>query len=189
MTRRRLTSQRSSGRRGEQAAPTRQLSLFDSTCILVGIIIGAGIFETAPTVAASCPGAAAVLGIWLVGGLLALAGALCYAELATAYPREGGDYVYLGRAYGPWAGFLERPTTTGGVLNRGTNMFVRMIGHALAFSSVVSSTVPIIYHGGNAWRDHSPEVGGHQVAGRTMLALAPGFFIGLSNMRRRLEYV
>lgn len=87
-------------------APKKELSLFDSTCIIVGIIIGAGIYETAPTVAASMGGSAATLCIWLVGGLLALSGALCYGELATAYPREGGDYVYLGRAYGSWASYL-----------------------------------------------------------------------------------
>jgi len=86
--------------------PRKELSLFDSTCIIVGIIIGAGIYETAPTVAAQMPGWIGVLGIWLVGGLLALAGAMCYAELATAYPHQGGDYVYLNRAYGPWAGYL-----------------------------------------------------------------------------------
>lgn len=87
-------------------APKKELSLFDSMCIIVGIIIGVGIYETAPTVAGSMPGWAGTLGIWLVGGLLALAGALCYAELATTYPREGGDYVYLSRAYGGWAGYL-----------------------------------------------------------------------------------
>ncbi len=86
--------------------PKRELSLFDSTCIIVGIIVGAGIYETPTTVAGCMPGWAGVLGIWLVGGLLSLAGALCYAELATAYPREGGDYVYLNRAYGGWAGYL-----------------------------------------------------------------------------------
>lgn len=75
-------------------------------CIIVGIIIGAGIYETAPVVAASMGGAAKTLAIWLIGGLLALTGALCYAELATAYPREGGDYVYLNGAYGSWAGYL-----------------------------------------------------------------------------------
>lgn len=87
-------------------APKKELSLFDSTCIIVGIIIGAGIYETAPTVAACMKSWVGTLGIWLVGGLLALTGALCYAELATAYPREGGDYVYLSRAYGKWAGYL-----------------------------------------------------------------------------------
>ncbi|MEA3364634.1 MAG: amino acid permease [Candidatus Hydrogenedentes bacterium] len=82
------------------------MSLFDSTCIIVGIIVGAGIFETAPTVAGAMGAAGGILGIWLVGGLMALAGALCYAELATAYPHQGGDYVYLNRAYGSWAGYL-----------------------------------------------------------------------------------
>lgn len=89
-----------------QISPRKELSLFDSTCIIVGIIIGAGIYETAPTVAGCMGGWTGVLGIWLVGGLLALAGALCYAELATAYPLEGGDYVYLSRAYGGLAGYL-----------------------------------------------------------------------------------
>jgi len=89
-----------------QTAPKKELSVFDSTCIIVGIIIGAGIYETAPTVAGCMGGWAGTLGIWVVGGLLALAGALCYAELATTYPLEGGDYVYLSRAYGGFAGYL-----------------------------------------------------------------------------------
>jgi amino acid transporter len=89
-----------------EIAPKKELSLFDSTCIIVGIIIGVGIYETAPTVAAGVAGWAGVLGVWLAGGVLALTGAMCYAELATAYPREGGDYVYLSRAFGSWAGYL-----------------------------------------------------------------------------------
>lgn len=89
-----------------EAIPRKELSLFDSTCIIVGIIIGAGIYETAPTVAACLGGWIGVLAVWLAGGLLALAGALCYAELATSYPHQGGDYVYQTRAYGSWAGFL-----------------------------------------------------------------------------------
>lgn len=86
--------------------PKKELSLFDSMCIIVGIIIGVGIYETAPVVAASMASGPKTLAIWLIGGLLALTGALCYAELATAYPREGGDYVYLNRAFGGWAGYL-----------------------------------------------------------------------------------
>ena len=46
------------------------------------------------------------MGLWLVGGVLAWCGAVCYAELATTYPRDGGDYEYLNRAFGPWCGFL-----------------------------------------------------------------------------------
>ncbi len=88
------------------AEPKRQLTLFDSSCIIVGIIIGAGIYETSPMVAKCMGGGGGTLAIWLVGGLLALCGALCYAELATAWPRAGGDYVYLTRAYGRGTGFL-----------------------------------------------------------------------------------
>ena len=88
------------------ATPKQELSLFDSTCIIVGIIIGAGIYETAPTVAQCLGSEAGIFGIWLLGGFLALAGALCYAELATAIPQAGGDYVYLTRAFGPRVGFL-----------------------------------------------------------------------------------
>jgi APA family basic amino acid/polyamine antiporter len=89
-----------------QPVPQRQLTVFDSACIIVGIIIGVGVYETAPTIAGAMPNAISVLAIWAVGGGLSLAGALCYAELATAYPRAGGDYVYLNRAYGSWAGYL-----------------------------------------------------------------------------------
>ena len=86
--------------------PKKELSLFDSTCIIVGIIVGAGIYETAPVVAGCMGTSPGILAIWFAGGVLALAGSLCFAELATAYPREGGEYVYLNRAYGPWAGYL-----------------------------------------------------------------------------------
>lgn len=89
-----------------EGAPRKELSLFDSTCIIVGIIIGAGIYETAPLVAQCLGSGPGLMLAWLAGGLLALAGALCYAELATAYPREGGDYVYLTRAYGRWPGYM-----------------------------------------------------------------------------------
>ncbi|OHB59270.1 MAG: hypothetical protein A2167_05545, partial [Planctomycetes bacterium RBG_13_46_10] len=86
--------------------PKKELSLFDSTCIIVGIIIGAGIYQMAPDIAAGARYWWGVPLIWIAGGLLSLFGALGYAELATAYPKEGGDYVYLSRAYGSWAGFL-----------------------------------------------------------------------------------
>ena len=89
-----------------QDTPTPALSLFDSTCLIVGIIIGVGIYQVAPDVAKGTSSGFGVLGIWVVGGLISLCGALGYAELASTYPREGGDYVYLTRAYGPWAGFL-----------------------------------------------------------------------------------
>ncbi|MCP4708822.1 MAG: amino acid permease [Planctomycetes bacterium] len=86
--------------------PKKELSLFDSTCLIVGIIIGAGIYQMAPDIAKGAGSISGIFLIWIVGGLLSLFGALGYAELATAYPKEGGDYIYLTKAYGKWAGFL-----------------------------------------------------------------------------------
>jgi amino acid transporter len=88
------------------AAPRRQLTLLDGICIIVGIIIGTGIYQSSPDVAACVPGPWWLVGVWVAGGLASFIGALCYAELATAYPREGGDYVYLTRAFGRPVGFL-----------------------------------------------------------------------------------
>ena len=88
------------------AVPRRQLTLLDSTSIIVGIIIGAGFFETPPQIAAGAGGPALLMALWAAGGAMALVGALCYAELAGAYPRDGGEYVFLTRAYGRRVGFL-----------------------------------------------------------------------------------
>jgi amino acid transporter len=86
--------------------PRRVLTLFDSTCLIVGIIVGVGIYQVTPDVARGATGPLLFLGLWLLGGILSLCGALCYAELAIMHPRQGGDYIYLTRAYGPVAGFL-----------------------------------------------------------------------------------
>jgi amino acid transporter len=72
----------------------------------VGIIIGSSFYKNAPSIAHSVPSATWLLGVWIVGGVLSLVGALCYAELANAYPVEGGDYAYLTRAFGRKLGFL-----------------------------------------------------------------------------------
>ena len=85
---------------------TRQLSLFDSTMIMMGIVIASGIFLTTGIMAKSIPSAGLILLAWGVGGLLTLAGALTYAELGAAMPEAGGQYVYLSKAYGPMTGFL-----------------------------------------------------------------------------------
>lgn len=83
-----------------------QLGLWDAVSIIVGIVIGTTIFYVPWLIIANVPDPWSGLGVWVFGGLLALVGALCYAELATAYPRSGGDYEYLSRAFGPWLGFL-----------------------------------------------------------------------------------
>ena len=88
------------------SAPRRQLTLFDSICIIAGIVIGAGIYETTPAIAGNVTSITQLMAVWVLGGLISLAGALCYVELATATPEEGGDYIYLTRAYGRHVGFL-----------------------------------------------------------------------------------
>src|SRR5690606_10576328 len=84
----------------------RRLSTWDTVSVIVGIVIGAGIYETPPLIFASVSSGGWALLAWGVGGLLCLVGAFTYAELASAYPRSGGDYVYLSRAFGRWLGFL-----------------------------------------------------------------------------------
>ncbi len=82
------------------------LGLTDSTLLVIGCIIGVGIFRTASRIAAQVPSPGMILGLWLVGGVLSLFGALCYAELAAMFPHSGGDYVYISRTYGRFWGFL-----------------------------------------------------------------------------------
>jgi basic amino acid/polyamine antiporter, APA family len=82
------------------AAPRPVLSVFDAVMITVGIVIGAGIFKT-PSMVAGVTGAVDwMLIAWVLGGVLSLIGALCYAELASSFPSAGGDYHFLSRAYG-----------------------------------------------------------------------------------------
>lgn len=88
------------------AAPKPTLSVVDTVALIVGIVIGAGIFKTPSLVAANAGSDVTFLLTWLAGGAMALIGALCYAELATAYPHAGGDYHYLTRAFGRDIAFL-----------------------------------------------------------------------------------
>jgi APA family basic amino acid/polyamine antiporter len=84
----------------------RQLTLFDATMINAGTMIASAIFIVPATIAAGLQGSALTIGVWVVGGLVSLLGALCVAELGAAYPRAGGQFVYLREAYGPLWGFL-----------------------------------------------------------------------------------
>jgi APA family basic amino acid/polyamine antiporter len=83
-----------------------RLGLWDAVSIIVGIVVGTAIFKSPMMVFQNVAGPWQAMGVWLSGGVLSFCGALCYAELATTYPRDGGDYEYLNRAYGQWVGFL-----------------------------------------------------------------------------------
>jgi basic amino acid/polyamine antiporter, APA family len=82
------------------AIPRQSIGLIDAIALIVGLVIGAGIFETPALVAANTNSESAVLQVWLLGGVISIIGALCYAELATTYPNIGGSYDYLKRAFG-----------------------------------------------------------------------------------------
>ncbi len=104
----------------------RRLGPYDAAAIIVSNVIGGGILFTPPQVAASVPDAWWFLGIWLVGGGLAFAGAMAYAELAALRPRAGGEYVYLQAAFGRLAAFLT-----------GWTSFVAGFAGAIAASATV----------------------------------------------------
>ena len=74
--------------------------------MLVGSTIGGGIFRTPAIIAERVPAPLPMFGLWILGGLLALCGALTYAELAALYPRSGGVFVYIRQGFGPLPAFL-----------------------------------------------------------------------------------
>ncbi len=90
----------------DSPAATAKLSLWDAVSLIVGIVVGSSIYRAPPLIFGNSGSPAIGLLLWLLGGVLSLIGALIYAELATTYPRCGGEYNYLTRAYGPWLGFL-----------------------------------------------------------------------------------
>lgn len=101
-----MTKTELNSRSVESAVPRPSLSLIDACAIIVGVVVGVGIFRTPSIVAANVSSEGMFLVAWLTGGVVSLIGALCYAELATTYPDPGGDYHYLTRAYGTDIAFL-----------------------------------------------------------------------------------
>lgn len=87
-------------------APGKTLTIADAVFVVVGIVVGAGIFKTPSLVAANAGSGLVILAMWLAGGVASLTGALTYAELAAAYPTAGGDYHFLARAMGGRVSFL-----------------------------------------------------------------------------------
>lgn len=108
------------GARAGAPAAAAPLTMRHAIAITVGVVIGAGIFKAPSLVAGSVPSASWMFALWIAGGLVALVGALCYAELATTYPSAGGEYHFLSRAFGrstallyAWARFAV--ITTGSI--------------------------------------------------------------------------
>ncbi len=120
--------------------PRRDLTLTHATSLVVGIIIGTGIFLKSATVAQSVGTPVLVLAAWTAAGLVAMLGALCFAELGALLPHAGGEYVYLSRAYGEVPGFLFA-----------CNAFVLGGAAVAAYGAAVAIFVSDIHPLGHEW--------------------------------------
>ena len=98
----------------------RRLGILDATTIVVGIVIGSGIFLLPNLIARNLPSSAAILSAWIISGVLSFFGALAYAELGAMMPATGGQYVYLREAYGPMCAFVSGWTFMLAVLSGGS---------------------------------------------------------------------
>ena len=114
----------------------RQLGFWSSVGIVIGITIGSGIFRTPAVIAARVPDPPTMLAVWLLGGAIALCGALSVAELSAALPQTGGWYVFLREGWGRPAGFvfgwaqlvLIRASALGGISSVFGEYFLRVFG-------------------------------------------------------------
>jgi APA family basic amino acid/polyamine antiporter len=107
------------------SGPRTRIDGFTAACLLVSNVIGGGIFTVTGFLARDVGDPFFILGLWVVGALIALTGAFCYSELGASLPQAGGDYIYLRQAYGPLIGFLS-----------GWVSFVVGFGAAIAASAV-----------------------------------------------------
>ena len=125
--------------------PAAQLSVFSAIAIIVGIVIGAGIFKTPSMVAGVTGDAGWMLVAWVIGGVISLAGALCYAELATTYPHAGGDYHFLALAFGKPVSFLYA-WAKATVINTGSIALL-----AFVFGDYMSKVISLGSHSSAIW--------------------------------------
>lgn len=129
----------------DSAQPLRLLHPLSAIALIVGIVVGAGIFKTPSLVAGISGDAGWALVLWVVGALISIAGALCYAELCTAYPNAGGDYHFLQRAFGRDLSFMygwSRAT----IINTGSIALL-----AFVFGDYMSTLVPLGAYSSAIW--------------------------------------
>ncbi|MBA3464859.1 MAG: amino acid permease [Deltaproteobacteria bacterium] len=119
-------------------APKRRLGLTVTAAIVVANMIGTGVFTSTGFQAASLHDPGTILLCWVVGGVLALCGAACYAELGSMMPRAGGEYVYLREAYHPAVGFMS------GWVSLTAGFSAPIAAAAIAFSAYLATLVPAL---------------------------------------------
>lgn len=128
----------------------RRLGPLSATALVVSNMLGVGIFTTTGFLAGDLGQPSLVMSIWLVGAVLALAGALCYSELAINFPRSGGEYVYLSEAWGPawgfingWVSFFAGFSAPIAAAALGISAYLAVFVPALAADSAPFFTVPL----------------------------------------------
>jgi APA family basic amino acid/polyamine antiporter len=120
----------------------RKLGLFPLTNIVIANMVGAGIFTTSGLLMADLHSPMIMLGLWLVGGLVALCGALSYGELGAAFPHAGGEYAFLSRLYHPVLGFLS------GWVSFFVGFSAPIAASAIGFSEYLTRAFPGLLHPG-----------------------------------------
>jgi len=147
----------------------RRLGLFSATALVISNMVGTGIFTTTGFLAGDLGEPWLVLGIWLVGAVVALAGALSYSELGVNFPASGGEYVYLTRAYGPTLGFMS------GWVSFFAGFSAPVATAALAFSNYLGYFFPALRQENiwfrRSWDEISIEAGGAQMAAAALILL------------------
>ncbi len=116
----------------------RRMNLADTAFLVVGAVVGSGIFLTPGLIAARLPSPGLLLGVWVGGGLVTLCGALTFAELGAMYPQAGGQYIYLREAYGAGAAFLFGWGFFGFIMCGG------LAALAVAFAEFLGSFIPAL---------------------------------------------
>ena len=125
----------------------RRLGMPDAAAIVIGIVIGSGIFVLPNLIAGDLPSSTAILGVWIISGVLSFFGALAYAELGAMMPATGGQYVYLREAYGPLCAFVCGWTFMLAVLSGGSAWlavtFSIYLGYFMPLTPAMSKVVSI----------------------------------------------
>jgi APA family basic amino acid/polyamine antiporter len=151
------------------ATLVRQIGVVSATALVVSNMIGQGIFTTTGFLAGDLGSPELVLGIWLVGAIVALAGAFCYSELGINFPSSGGEYVYLTRAYGPTWGFMT------GWISFFAGFSAPIAAASLAFAGYLGHFWPSLHPDHPAWTigsgAFSLRLGGAQLVATALIAL------------------